>query len=74
MSPAVCCQALRTNEFETVDVLKLPFSQISASFGQGLLIFPDEDYFQEMRGFLPDLWVPAAKAEELAIKLVLNSK
>lgn len=54
--------------------LKLPFSQISVSFGNGLRIFPEGDYFQEMRGFFPDLWVPAAQAEELAIKLLLNSK
>ncbi len=53
---------------------KLPLSQISVGFGNGLRIFPEADYFQEMRGFFPDLWVPAAQAEELALKLILNSK
>ena len=53
---------------------KLPFSQIPITFGNALRIFPEGDYFEETRGFLPDLWVPAAQAEEMAIKLLLNSK
>lgn len=28
------------------------------------------DYFEELRGFEPDLWVPAGEAEELAAKLI----
>ena len=27
-------------------------------------------YFEECRGFYPDLWVPAGEAEELAVKLL----
>ena len=30
------------------------------------------DYFEECRGFYPDLWVPADEAEELAVKLMEN--
>ena len=30
------------------------------------------DYFEELRGFYPDLWVPAGEAEELAVKLMEN--
>lgn len=30
------------------------------------------DYFEEFRGFYPDLWVPAGEAEELAVKLMEN--
>ena len=30
------------------------------------------DYFEEFRGFYPDLWVPADEAEELAVKLMEN--
>jgi hypothetical protein len=32
----------------------------------------DSDYFEEFRGFYPDIWVPAAEAEELAVKLMEN--
>lgn len=37
------------------------------------LVFLDpdgSDYFEELRGFYPDFWVPAAEAEELAVKLM----
>jgi hypothetical protein len=30
----------------------------------------NSDYFEELRGFYPDIWVPAAEAEELAVKLM----
>lgn len=30
------------------------------------------DYFEEFRGYEPDLWVPADEAEELAVKLMEN--
>ncbi len=32
------------------------------------------DYFEEMRGFSPDIWVPAKEAETLAAKLMENLK
>jgi hypothetical protein len=36
---------------------------------------PDgSDYFEELRGFFPDIWVPAKEAETLAAKLMENLK
>lgn len=32
------------------------------------------DYFEEMRGLSPDIWVPAKEAETLAAKLMENLK
>lgn len=52
----------------------LPQSLIRAQFGKGIYILDDDGYFLETRGFLPDLWVPAAQAEELAIKLIISNK
>lgn len=41
--------------------------------GSGRFHVPqDWDYFEELRGFYPDLWVPAGEAEELAVKLMEN--
>lgn len=49
----------------------LPFSAIKVGVGNGLLSLQAEgDYFKELRGFYPDIWVPAAEAEELAVKLI----
>ena len=41
------------------------YSHIPIAMGTMVSIFPDEEYFQEGRGFLPDIWVPATDAEEL---------
>ena len=39
--------------------------------GHGLFEVPqDWDYYKELRGYQPDLWVPAGEAEELAVKLM----
>ena len=41
--------------------------------GHGLFEVPqDWDYYKELRGYQPDLWVPAGEAEELAVKLMEN--
>ena len=50
----------------------LPHSLIRVQFGKGAHILPEGNYFEETRGFLPDLWVPAAQAEELALKLLFK--
>jgi hypothetical protein len=34
----------------------------------------NDDYFEELRGFYPDIWVPAGEAEELAVKLIEHLK
>lgn len=52
---------------------KLPCSLIPVQFGVTQRFFPEGGYFQEMRGFLPDLWVPAADAEQMAINLIVSN-
>lgn len=50
---------------------QLPNSKIIATMGRTTIhLFPGEDYFEELRGFYPDIWVPAAEAEELTLKLI----
>ena len=50
---------------------QLPNSKIIATMGRTTIhLFPGEDYFEELRGFYPDIWVPAAEAEEFAVKLI----
>lgn len=45
--------------------VKLPYSYIPVSMGDTVRVFPDEAYFCEGRGFLPDIWVPSTEAEDL---------
>ena len=49
----------------TYTSVSLTYSHIPISMGTMATVFPDGDYFQEGRGFLPDIWVPATDAEEL---------
>lgn len=49
----------------------LPESGIAIQLGSNLSIFA-EGSFEEYVGFSPDLWVSAAEAEDLAVKLVQN--
>lgn len=49
----------------------LPNSRMVIGIGPIEACIPDtNDYFEECRGFYPDLWVPTAEAEELAVKLL----
>ena len=51
----------------------LPNSKCVVTMGHGLFVVPqDWDYYKELRGYEPDLWVPAGEAEELAVKLMEN--
>ncbi|MDO4296359.1 MAG: S41 family peptidase, partial [bacterium] len=50
--------------------LKLINSEIEITYGKSLCLFPENDYFIEGRGFVPDICVPAEKAEELALKMI----
>ena len=51
--------------------VQLKNSKLIIGIGTMENIIPDtNDYFEECRGFYPDLWVPAAEAEELAVKLL----
>ena len=53
--------------------VQLPNSNLTVKIGSSQNIIPDtNDYFEEFRGFYPDLWVPAGEAEELAVKLMEN--
>ena len=53
--------------------LQLPNSKCVVTMGHGLFVVPqDWDYYKELRGYEPDLWVPADEAEELAVKLMEN--
>lgn len=50
-------------------------SAVKVGVGNGLMSLQTEgDYFEELRGFYPDIWVPAGEAEELAVKLIENLK
>ena len=53
--------------------VQLPNSGCVVTMGHGLFEVPqDWDYYEELRGYQPDLWVPAGEAEELAVKLMEN--
>ena len=50
--------------------ISLPNSCCQVNIGsERLSILPEEDgYFEELRGFYPDIWVPAREAETLVLK------
>ena len=48
----------------------LPNTGLYMCFGDQLILHPDEDGFEEFRGYLPDIWVPAAEAEEAVINFI----
>ncbi len=51
--------------------VQLKNSNISVTIGNLENIVPStNDYFEESRGFCPDLWAPAGEAEALALKLL----
>ena len=56
--------------------IELPNSKCSVdmTFSTVYLTPDGSDYFEEMRGFSPDIWVPAGEAETLAAKLMENLK
>ena len=57
----------------SIAYVQLGNSKMIIGIGSRENIVPDtNDYFEEFRGFYPDLWVPADEAEELAVKLMEN--
>lgn len=52
--------------------VSLPNSLCQICMGSGgFIAFPqDEEYFQELRGFYPDIWVPAGEAEDLVLRFL----
>lgn len=55
----------------SIAYLALPNSRMVVDAGPVEACIPEtNDYFEECQGFYPDLWVPAAEAEGLAVKLI----
>ena len=49
----------------------LPNSQCRVNIGEGTLsVFPENCNFEELRGFYPDIWVPAEEAEQAVIRML----
>lgn len=59
----------------TVVRIQLPNSKILAALSTNI-VFPPEDpnYFEELRGFYPDFWVPAGEAQDAAIQFIKKMK
>lgn len=53
--------------------IKLPYSGLNVIYGSSQHVLP-EGYFDEGRGFEPDLWCPAVYAEEAALNLLEQLK
>ena len=53
--------------------MTLPNTGLYVSFGPHLFLHPDGDYFEEYRGFLPDIWCPAAEAEEAVMNFIAKN-
>lgn len=54
---------------------QLPNSKAQVILGSRYIhLFPSKEYFEELKGMEPDIWVPAGEAEELAVKLIENLK
>ena len=55
----------------SAEYMELPNSKCGVRMGMNNIYLTAEDEpFEEMRGFYPDIWVPADEAEELAAKLI----
>lgn len=50
-----------------------PNMGIHFAFGDQLILTPGEEYFAENRGFYPDIWVPAAEAEEAVMNFIAKN-
>ena len=53
--------------------ITLPNSKIPVSFGDALFLYPDGGYFEEYRGFLPDIWCPADEAKEAVMNFIAKN-
>ena len=70
-APAACTPTLSNGGH-----VELPNSKCSVIMTSVCVYLLPEgaDYFEEMRGLSPDIWVPAKEAETLAAKLMENLK
>lgn len=48
----------------------LPNSGLYMRFGTTLTMYPENDYFQEYRGFFPDIWCPQSEAKEAVLNFL----
>ena len=53
--------------------ISLPNSGLHMIFGGGLTLFNDDGHFEEYRGLLPDIWVPAVEAEEAVMNFIAKN-
>ena len=51
----------------------LPNTGLYVSFGEMLYLYPDGGYFEEFRGFYPDIWVPAMETEEAVMNFIAKN-
>jgi len=64
-----------TNGILTSDLGRwtLPNTGLYVTFGTSLLLHPEGDHFEEFRGYYPDIWVPAAEAEEAVMNFIAKN-
>lgn len=51
----------------------LPNTGLYVTFGTSLFLHPEGDHFEEFRGYYPDIWVPAAEAEEAVMNFIAKN-
>lgn len=51
----------------------LPNTGLYVTFGTNFFLHPEGDHFEEFRGYYPDIWVPAAKAEEAVMNFIAKN-
>ena len=53
--------------------ISLPNSGLHMIFGNGLMLFDNDGHFEEYRGLVPDIWVPAMEAEEAVMNFIAKN-
>lgn len=51
----------------------LPNTGLYVKFGASLILHPEGEHFEEFRGYYPDIWVPAAEAEEAVMNFIAKN-
>ncbi|MBR2894187.1 MAG: hypothetical protein IKC03_00830 [Oscillospiraceae bacterium] len=57
----------------TLGGMRLTNTGVYIQYGGHLMLTPNEEYFEEYRGFYPDIWVPAAEAEEAVMNFIAKN-
>ena len=55
-------------------VNQLPNSKMLIGCATWQFYIPTNNSFEELRGFLPDIWVPAGEAKDLILKYIKTLK